>query len=152
MLWRTYFAQCIESFTDPVPYSYSQEYEFRHTQCHKVWSVFWRHTYFYTVQSNIPEDTLPSVVISLRMPVLESSISTCYVRASFVSSKADAQTDFSSLTSHTVAFLSFKGVTTALGCSEMGKHLWNRNLFERISHPYMHLLFASSQLLCTQFA
>lgn len=75
--------------------------------------------------SNILEDTLPSVVISLRMPVLEISVSICSVGASFVSSRADAQTEFVSLPRHTVAFLSFKGVSTAIGCSE--SNLWSRN-------------------------
>jgi len=83
------------------------------------------------------------------MPVLESLVSTCSMKDSFISSRADALAEFVSLPSHTVVLLHFKGASTAIGRSEVGKHISNRNPFDRLTAPYMHLLFATSRLVCT---
>lgn len=113
---KTFFVQCRESFTHPVPSSYSQTYEFRHIQYCKVWSCFWRHVFLYcTVKYSCGHSVLS---FSLRMPVLKSSVSTCCIGTRFVSSKSDAQTEFVSLPS-------YSGFSKFPECLYSNRLLWN---------------------------
>lgn len=60
------------------------------------------------------------------------------VRASLVSSRADAQTGFVALTATQWLFWVSR-VSLQQCCTEIGKHCWTRNLCARINPPYLHL-------------